>query len=83
VLHGEFDELSFQTGSRENFIDADEELTFLAVFFRTADVRKGWTKEGLLGDPLDGPEVLICCRKQLINPEFLGWEANQPLRPLF
>jgi hypothetical protein len=41
VLHGEFDELSFQTGSRENFIDADEELTFLAVFFRTADVRKG------------------------------------------
>jgi hypothetical protein len=49
VFHGEFDELGFKAGGGEDFVDADEELTLLAVFFRTDDVRKGWTKEGLIG----------------------------------
>ena len=39
MLEAEFDEVIFQPGSVEEFIDTDEELALFAVFFAAVDFR--------------------------------------------
>ena len=42
------DELVFQPGGGENFVDPNARGTFLTVFFRADDVKKNWTGKGLI-----------------------------------
>ncbi len=58
MLHAEGKELLLEPGGGENFVDPDEECALLAIFFRSADLKKGWTKFGLIGDAGHGSKVL-------------------------
>jgi hypothetical protein len=46
--HGAGNKFVFQPGGGEDFVDPSKQSTFLTVFFRTEDVRKSWTEEGLI-----------------------------------
>lgn len=69
-LDGEFDELLFEPGEAEDFVDADEEVALVAVVFAGFDLSERWTKGRLEGSLIHGTALVIRCGKQIISTVF-------------